>query len=695
MGKIQSSLAVFDYAKHKLCDLYDSQNDIPGQAYGIRYATNMKDGVKQLTFNIPYMVDKKKNFRWNYLKSEYLIRIIHGNITEWFIATKPVKTKNNSGITGSVTCNGKEAILKTKNIYKEFDDDNGIGTIDMLIDEILSGTGWHRGYTDPMLEEDGVTEKIRSLNSSEKKGALDLIATVCNLFKCYPVYKSDTNTVEFYSYNNRDQVIEGRIGKNMDSLSVTPDSTDIITRLYVEGEYGDNGYVGIDSANPTGLNYILNFDYYREIGVLTEEHEAALTAYIRDISAIKRNIEAKQEIIIDAEDDLNELIGQCVVSVFYATTGFAYPRYTYGDPTGAQKVLAPGDRVLVLQNNGQYRYATIETTAEALIRSGDYGIVKFALPAAGSFGAAEVAVEAKEKQITNLQNKISQTSKADKIAEYNAEIATLRSGIASLYAGTEDSPGLYSMADSMFREGGLLAVLNEEYEIYEQYLVQQDEIEATFIAAMGDLLRDGYWSNTNYIPGQEQHLYDDAVGLMNQLSRPSIGYKFGYIRTNMDEDIPIEDIKLNAIFRIDDDELETDDVLFVTKVTIGIDDETYGSIEVSNKDITLSANDLGSILSRMSQLADLIDQKNTLYDRAAAITKNKTLYTDRLNGQINVLTNQILSTVSNWYTDDQGNIMFLSADGASAMMLSGAGFMISNQKDENNQWIWRSFGTGD
>ncbi len=42
------------------------------------------------------------------------------------------------------------------------------------------------------------------------------------------------------------------------------DAADVITRLYIEGEYGDNGYVGIDGVNPTGLPFLLNFDYYRE-----------------------------------------------------------------------------------------------------------------------------------------------------------------------------------------------------------------------------------------------------------------------------------------------------------------------------------------------------------------------------------------------------------------------------------------------
>lgn len=65
------------------------------------------------------------------------------------------------------------------------------------------------------------------------------------------------------------------IGKNLNAISVNYSTESIITRLYVEGEYGDFGYVGIDDVNPTGLPFLLNFDYYRALGTFTAEHEAA------------------------------------------------------------------------------------------------------------------------------------------------------------------------------------------------------------------------------------------------------------------------------------------------------------------------------------------------------------------------------------------------------------------------------------
>ena len=690
---IFSSLTVFDYDDNKLCDLYDSQNDLTGQAYGISFTRSIQDGVKSLNFKIPYMVDAEKNFRWQYLKSEYLIRLIYNGSTEWYIAQKPVKHREKGAIYGDVTCAGIEASLKTKNIYMEFDDENGIGTVSQLADKILAGTGWHRGHTDPMLEADGTTEKIRSITSGGKQGALGLMTTLCNLFRCYPVYKSDTKSVELYNYNNRDQVLEGTIGVNLDALSVTPNSADIITRLYVEGEYGEDGYIGIDSVNPTGLNYIMNFDYYREIGVFTATHEAALSTYLTDIADKKADIMTTTSKLIAAQDEANGYIGQCKVALYFTSSGFTTPFYVYGDLTATQKALNVGDNVVVLKNDNTFRYATIETTAAALIQTGEYGIAKFATKAAGTIGALEVQIEAKEKEIENLQAKIAaSTGKPDKIAEYNAEITALQADIQTIY--TQEN-GLYAQMTAVMKSTGTFYKLDKYEEQGAILQAEQDEIESTFIVAMGDMLRDGYWNDKNYVEGQEQHLYDDAVERLAILSRPSFAYSFSLIRLHKEFGIPLEDFKLNAIFRIHDDELDVNENLFVTKITIGVDDESSGSIDVSNKDITLNSNDLGALLSRMSQLADLIEQKQTLYERAKAISSSGTIYTERLNGQIDVLKTQLLSTVSNWHTDEQGNIMFESVDGGSAMMLCGAGFMIANSKDNNGDWNWRTFGTGE
>lgn len=70
--------------------------------------------------------------------------------------------------------------------------------------------------------------------------------------------------------------------------------------------------------------------------------------------------------------------------------------------------------------------------------------------------------------------------------------------------------------------------------------------------------------------------------------------------------------------------------------------------------------------------------------------------TDWLDGIIDVLTNQLKSTTSNWYTDENGNLVFETLDGTAAMRLTGNGFMLANEKNPvNDEWVWRTFGTGD
>lgn len=71
------------------------------------------------------------------------------------------------------------------------------------------------------------------------------------------------------------------------------------------------------------------------------------------------------------------------------------------------------------------------------------------------------------------------------------------------------------------------------------------------------------------------------------------------------------------------------------------------------------------------------------------------MYASLLQGTMDLAKIKILSTMSGWYTDDQGNIIFESLDGKSAMYLSGNGFMIANEKTPTGSWNWRTFGTGE
>ena len=56
MADVHYNVSVYDYKRNKLCDLYDSQNHLDGQAYDIKH-TEPIDGIDTLDFVIPYRIN--------------------------------------------------------------------------------------------------------------------------------------------------------------------------------------------------------------------------------------------------------------------------------------------------------------------------------------------------------------------------------------------------------------------------------------------------------------------------------------------------------------------------------------------------------------------------------------------------------------------------------------------------------------
>ena len=185
-----------------------------------------------------------------------------------------------------------------------------------------------------------------------------MVTGICDLFMSYPIFNGATKTVDVHAISNKTGNIEFNYGKNVDSLQRSRDSTDIVTRLYVEGDYGDFGYVGIDDVNPTGLSYILNFDYYKEIGAFTDEHQAALDEYIATAKRLKEEITSTSAEMLDKESRLSTLWGTGRY-VFYTVANGEASAYYLGNGADAEDAaFAVDDIVVAVKNSGEYSYVT-------------------------------------------------------------------------------------------------------------------------------------------------------------------------------------------------------------------------------------------------------------------------------------------------------------------------------------------------
>lgn len=430
--------------------------------------------------------------------------------------------KDSRSISNSVTCDHLSTILKTKNLYLTFDDTNGIGTLQYLMEQVLKGTGWSLGVTDTFYERDGETEKIRSISSDGKTGSYQLTTDVCNLFKAYPVFNGETKTVDIFSLNNKTSMYEMVMGKDIDSLSVEFNSDDIITRLYVEGEYTEDGYVGIDDVNPTGLSYLMNFDYYKSIGMFTDEHQAALDKYYQDMAeaiAVIKDVAAR---VGEKENELNNLWGQIKYIIYPISDGEISGKVVGGEVLAEDLDLSAGDELTVLQGDGKYREETVAEDGKISLTSTDTYAVKFILRPSALIGSKEVAIEAKEKLIDNIRRRINEDTPDDRLAEYNKQIEKYLTEIQEIYNGNEETTGLYEL---MHQAVNLAIEIKDMYYERETALTAQEKVEADFQVAIGDMLKEGYWNNDNYALGQEQFLYEDAIDVMNRMAWPEVKYQ--------------------------------------------------------------------------------------------------------------------------------------------------------------------------
>lgn len=137
---------------------------------------------------------------------------------------------------------------------------------------------------------------------------------------------------------------------------------------------------------------------------------------------------------------------------------------------------------------------------------------------------------------------------------------------------------------------------------------------------MGDMLRDGYWSNTNYAPGQEQLLYWDALDQIVSVSKPKVKYSISLVVLSEELGYSQDEFKLNTKIHLLDTEMRVNDIVYVSKRTLCLDDPRKDKVEISNDGLVSTVDSFEYVLGRMTELADMVDQKSTLYDRAKAIS---------------------------------------------------------------------------
>ena len=218
---------------------------------------------------------------------------------------------------------------------------------------------------------------------------------------------------------------------------------------------------------------------------------------------------------------------------------------------------------------------------------------------------------------------------------------------------------------------------------------------------LGDMYREGFWQKNDYVEGDENKLYIDALDNLKEISHPEATYELDFLDLygaddNLGDEVKTDwvDIEITYAAHLIDTDIDTNKWAYIDKVNKCYDQNWKTKIEINTRLSMIGQQSFTDVLSRIAEVAEEVKAKQTIYKRADALTGSGKLAAERLEGAIQANKLYILGGTSNWYTDTKGNIIFEAADGESAMMLSGRGWAIADTKDQFGDWDFRYIATG-
>lgn len=244
---------------------------------------------------------------------------------------------------------------------------------------------------------------------------------------------------------------------------------------------------------------------------------------------------------------------------------------------------------------------------------------------------------------------------------------------------------------------------------YPAYLSAQEVIRTRnnqLASVLGDLYREGYWQKNDYVEGDETKLYKDAMDTIVKIAKPEATYEINFLDLygsnhdlgmtvdEVDNDPEWPDIDISDAVHLIDDDIDINCWAFIDKIEKCYDKPWQTKIEINTNLSLIGQKTFADVMTHIAEVANQMYGNQTLYKRAGAISGSGKMAADRLEGSIKANTILINGASSNWYTDEKGAIVLESADGLSAMKLTGAGFAVASSKDQWGDWNWRTFGTG-
>lgn len=515
-------------------------------------------------------------------------------------------------------------------VYKNTKDNKYYQYYELTVNGITNGK-WDYAFYD-----EGANDKRRTL-SIEKSNRFNIIQELAELFRVWPVFEmsrdSDTGetTKKFWF---REKCIKQNFsgfhkGVNIESLSRTIDSNNIITKLYVEdqeNDFAEDGFVTIRTSplNPWGENYYYNFRYYIDQqllnGNLVEKDKETLyygKGNSKGVKQINLTIRDLNDKIVNAKPELTELsarlkslslsIAACTERITSLKADIA--KYTALEDENSPNIIPDHQNAL-----------------DAITRQEDY------------------------------QNK------------YQSELDTVQSQYDTL---KEEIDKWTKEASSLQKEK-----TNLIYEFENKY---------------SQFIKEGVWSDSSYSDNTQYYL--DSIDVMNTSSMPQVEWSISVIDNSWLEEIKDLHFEVgdqtilvdNEFFMKKPNENYQFEVL-ITGIRKFLDKATGDTIEVRN--FLTSFED---IFQRISAATQTLELKEQTYDKVDYFTSDGKVDSSIL--QNSLLNNSLIlanSTDNSYILDNTGLHLQSIINPSKKLRATADGVFISNSTNPETgepEWI--------
>ena len=522
-------------------------------------------------------------------------------------------------------------------------------------------------------------QKVRSVDAKESN-YFNILQSIAEKFEAWLELDIGRNgqgvitskTVKFKNYAGKNNYASFRYGVNLKDIQRTYESKNIVTKLIVKqnsNEHAENGFCTIArvGANQTGENYIYDFRYYHDRGMLDKTEYVAGLYY-------SENIYHKG--LVEAGPDIMET--PCAVPSEHGQEGhncYNLQNYFNRVKNLNVKIQDINDIIIPKQNE------LIKLKADLAVQEG--------LRDAAAEGLEEVREDFQAltgvtpETITGSGVDVSPSNIQSMLAEYATYMAQYNDAINKLEGYKQDGLFIKGLKVQISEKEQEIKNKQEEVKTFTEY---KKELNKLFYFRYSRFIQEGTWIDEKYI--DDNKYYADAQSVMYNSCYPQVAYTINVVALGALSGYEHFDFELgDKTYAVDPEFFGEDrqEAVIINELSENLDDPSRDQIKVQN-----FKNQFQDLFQKITATVQQTQYSSGSYEKAVALAEaNAAIKSEFLQDAFNSANDTLSKAGQTSVKWGDNGITLTDSDTKNEMRLIGGAILMSIQ-DENGQRKWKT-----